>query len=41
VAFDVLEEEGGAAGLASFRFAYAVGDLGDFQDGIGFGFDAL
>ena len=41
MAFDVLEEQSGAAGLSGFRFADAVGDLGDFEDGIGFGLDAF
>jgi hypothetical protein len=39
--FDVLEEEGGAAGISRFRFAYAISDLGDFQDGVCFSLDAL
>jgi hypothetical protein len=38
VTFYVLEEEGGAAG---FRFTYAVGDFGDFEDWICFGLDAF
>ena len=38
---DVLEEERGAAGFSSFRLADAVGDFGDFQDGVNFGLDAL
>ena len=37
----VLEKKGGAAGFSGFRFAYAVGDFGDFEDWIGFGFYAL
>ena len=38
---DVLEQEGGAAGLSGFRLAYAIGDLRDLQDRIGFGLDTL
>jgi hypothetical protein len=31
----------GPPGFASFRFADAIGDFCDFQDGVGFGLDAL
>jgi hypothetical protein len=59
VAFEVLEEECGAAGSvvptsrkigekwgtlcggAAYAFADAVGDFGDFQDGVDFGLDAF
>ena len=37
----VLKEESGATGFAGFRFADAVGDFGDFEDGVDFGLDAL
>jgi hypothetical protein len=42
MAFDVFEQEGGAAGLAGAAtgFRNAVGDLGDFEDGGDFLADA-
>jgi hypothetical protein len=41
VTFYVLEKEGGATGLATFQFADAVGDFGDFENGIDLGLDAF